>query len=100
MIGTISIVLCETVFWLQAKLHFAHNVEILVAFIEKKYVEIEVAIFISEPNLHNVSSANSVLEIIAVKNYQIGQENNVFDSQEVRLEETSQETFFSDKLSN
>ena len=52
----------EAVFRLQTKLNLAHNFEVLVTFIEKKNVEIEIAIFISKANLYNITSTVSVLK--------------------------------------
>ena len=62
-ITTVCIILLKAVFRLQAKLNLTNNVKIAVAFVEEKNIEIEVAIFFSKTNFHDVSSANSVLEV-------------------------------------
>ena len=63
MIVTIGVILLEAVLWFQAELNFADNIKIVVIFIEKKNVEIEVAILTSKSNLNNICRTNGILGV-------------------------------------
>ena len=63
IIFTVIIILFKAVFCLQAKLKLAHNIEVLVSFVEEESVEIEITVIASKSNLDHISSANGVLKV-------------------------------------
>ena len=63
MVVTIGIKLFKAVLWFQAELNFADNIKIVIIFIEKKNIEIEIAILTSKSNLNNIGRANGILEV-------------------------------------
>ena len=62
VIATVGIRFFEAVFRLQAKLNLAHNVKVIIIFVEEENVEVEIAILIPKINLDNICSTNGILQ--------------------------------------